>query len=159
MYPEIDVIVDESSFNIEKYKNYIRNCNYIIYFGFDEGAFCVTDAVALNIPVIATKQGYHKDLNLPIGSELHSKANMVYDSIVRHIEVRKKKIASIENYNIEDKKNDKKEFGCAMLRYVRVLFVYNNFIRNTKNLKQDIKQIIKIFFKLNNIKTIKIRRD
>jgi len=49
-------------FSLDIYKTFFTDVDYALYFGMDEGAIGIADAVDAGVPVIATKQGYHLDL-------------------------------------------------------------------------------------------------
>jgi hypothetical protein len=65
-----NIIYDNSSFSPKQYRNYLEQCDYVLYFGRDEGAISILDAGCLSVPVLATRQGYHIDIPLPKGSML-----------------------------------------------------------------------------------------
>lgn len=65
-----NISYDNSHFSVDAYRAYLTRCDYVVYLGTDEGAISVLDAATLGIPVLATKQGYHKDITLPKGSML-----------------------------------------------------------------------------------------
>jgi len=64
-------------FNIKSYRSYLQMCDYVVHFGRDEGATSVLDAATLGIPVLATDQGYHRDITLPTGSLLLDTADAI----------------------------------------------------------------------------------
>jgi hypothetical protein len=67
-----NIIYDDSSFSSVRYREYLQQCDYVLYFGMDEGAISVLDSACLSVPVLATRQGYHLDIDLPKGSMLFS---------------------------------------------------------------------------------------
>jgi len=75
------ITYDQSRFNAEVYEAYIKQSDYVVYYGFDEGAISILDAATLNVPVLTSKQGYHLDINLPVGSFLFSKADEINETI------------------------------------------------------------------------------
>jgi hypothetical protein len=64
-------------FNVESYRSYLDMCDYVVHFGRDEGAISILDAATLGIPVLATDQGYHRDIPLPTGSLLLDTADAI----------------------------------------------------------------------------------
>jgi glycosyltransferase involved in cell wall biosynthesis len=49
-------------FDITKYNELLRSCDYFIYLGLDEGAISILDAVAAGVKVITTNQGFHREI-------------------------------------------------------------------------------------------------
>jgi len=60
-----NILLIDESFSLASYSKYLRSCDYILYPFWDEGAFSIVDSCSLNIPVIVSCQGFHKDLALP----------------------------------------------------------------------------------------------
>lgn len=60
----------EGEFDLDSYKENLDKCDYVLYFGKDEGAISILDAATLNKPIIAIDQGYHSDIPLPFYSHL-----------------------------------------------------------------------------------------
>jgi hypothetical protein len=147
-YKNIFLVYDDGDFNRDAYEKYLKMCDYILYFGFDEGAYCTIDASIFNIPIIVTNQGYHRDIILPIGSELHNTADQVLESVKKHIRVKK---ISMENKNLNSlklfeiiknsNKNNKKNSSLKII--YRMFAINNNFIKKSKHIKQDVKMFIK----------------
>lgn len=81
-YQEINVSYYEGSFDSQIYEHMLRNCDYIVYFGRDEGAISILDAATLGIPVLAVDQGYHKDIALAPGSMLFDCADQILGTIM-----------------------------------------------------------------------------
>jgi len=86
-----NIIYDDSPFSSSQYKSYMQQCDYVIYFGFDEGSVSILDSACISIPVLATRQGYHLDINLPkgsmlflSGSEVLKAAELLIDSFDRN---------------------------------------------------------------------------
>jgi glycosyltransferase involved in cell wall biosynthesis len=71
------ISISAEEFDVEAYRSYLRMCDYVVYFGRDEGAISVLDAATLGIPVLATDQGYHRDIPLPTGSLLLDTADAI----------------------------------------------------------------------------------
>lgn len=55
-------IYHDEEFNLEVYSAFLTECDYVAYFGEDEGAISILDATALGKPVLAVEQGFHRDL-------------------------------------------------------------------------------------------------
>ena len=81
-----NIYIDESQFQLDKYRHYLEQVDYVLYFSVDEGAVSILDAATLNIPVIATNIGYHKELPLAKGSVLCSDGVGVYRIVVNLIQ-------------------------------------------------------------------------
>ena len=64
------ILYDSSGFNKDKYYSYLSQCDFVVYYGNDEGAVSILDASTLNIKVLSTNQGYHKDIPIAPGSYL-----------------------------------------------------------------------------------------
>ena len=60
----------DSEFNVKDYRYNLDRCDYVLYFGKDEGAISILDAATLNKPIIAINQGFHSDIPLSIYSKL-----------------------------------------------------------------------------------------
>ena len=69
-------------FNIKSYRSYLEMCDYVVHFGRDEGAISILDAATLSIPVLATDQGYHRDITLPTGSLLLDTSDAITTGLV-----------------------------------------------------------------------------
>jgi hypothetical protein len=52
-------------FEVETYEELVREVDYVVYFGYDEGAISVADAIACGTRVIVTPQGFHLDYKSP----------------------------------------------------------------------------------------------
>ena len=68
-------------FDVKSYRSYLTMCDYVVHFGRDEGAISILDAATLGIPVLATNQGYHRDIPLPTGSLLLETADAICKGI------------------------------------------------------------------------------
>ena len=55
-------VYHDEEFNLEVYNAFLSECDYVAYFGEDEGAISILDATALGKPVLAVEQGFHRDL-------------------------------------------------------------------------------------------------
>jgi hypothetical protein len=144
-YEKIVASVYSADFDRINYQNQMEKCDYILYFGFDEGAISILDAATLGIPVLATSQGYHLDLLLPKGSLLFDNSAKVVDAVISASLSAKAKCNSLEIDSVMDTFPN----ACqrpSLLHYVKVFFIKNIFIANTKHLIQDIKVILKMFF-------------
>lgn len=79
----------DAAFALEEYEQKLRMCDYVLYFGKDEGAMSVVDAAALGIPVLAISQGFHKDLSLAPGSELFDTTSEILCAVKRLCEAKR----------------------------------------------------------------------
>jgi hypothetical protein len=98
------VIYDKSNFKKKTYETYLKECDYVVNYAFDEGAISILDAATLNVPVLTSKQGYHLDINLPVGSFLFSKADEINE-----------KIQEILDYSFHHEDNDSMDRTLAMI--------------------------------------------
>jgi len=74
-----NLLVDPTTFKYDTYISYMTAATCLLYLGWDEGSMSVLDAVQLDLPVIATSQGFHLDLPLPLGSLLvNDRQSLVY---------------------------------------------------------------------------------
>lgn len=55
-----------SDFIYDKYNDLVKQMDYFLYTGFDEGAMGYLDALAAGVGTIVTPQGYHLDVDCPI---------------------------------------------------------------------------------------------
>jgi glycosyltransferase involved in cell wall biosynthesis len=81
-----NIFYDDSEFSSDSYRSYLTRCDYVIYFGTDEGAISILDASTLGIPVLATKQGYHIDICLPNGSMLFERGEDILSAVLNLLE-------------------------------------------------------------------------
>ena len=104
-----NIIYDKTKFNKNTYIKYHNKCDYVVYFGQDEGAYSILDAAANGKKVISTNQGFHKDINLSIGSHLVNNPIKIIEIIGSLIQDHKKnnKIITLEDC-IEDKNINQK---------------------------------------------------
>jgi hypothetical protein len=122
---------DDSEFELETYKRYLSKCDYVVYFGADEGAFSILDAATLGIPVIAVAQGYHLDIDLPRASLLVNSPKAVLASVKALVEARKARRANDERLLALSKPPQLlKSFTYLRRLYFasRVPFVHNAFL-------------------------------
>jgi hypothetical protein len=140
----------DSDFNKEKYNELLLSCDYVAYFGMDEGAISILDAATLNIPVIATKQGYHLDIELAKGSILFDDGNGVLDHLCNLIKFNSQKSLDVESqlYQIINTKKEKIEKNhLTFINFFTIPFVKNSFRRG-----DDFVYFFKILF--NKIKKL-----
>ena len=145
-YKKIVASVYSENFDKENYQAQMKKCDYILYFGFDEGAISILDAATLGIPVFATNQGYHLDLVLPKGSFLFDKSERVVDAVINVSLSSKAKCNSVGIGSIIDDWANTRQ-PPSLLCYVKVFFIKNIFIESTKHMLQDVTVLIKMFFK------------
>jgi hypothetical protein len=142
-----DIIKDNNSlsydyynddFNVTEYKKNIIKCDYVLYFGRDEGAISILDASTLNIPIIAIDQGYHKDIYLSKYSKLcRSSDEMIQvirdicnSSLKQHLYI---DWNTIVNHFLKEKSKKIPSFS----RYFLIPFVKNDFsIEGKVNIKK-----------------------
>ncbi len=126
----------DGAFDPRRYKAEMLQCDYILYFGVDEGAISVLDGALLGIPVVAVAQGFHLNLNLPKGSVLVNKASeslTIIKAIIRAQEANEK----VNRTLLPDSLIGKKLHHCFFERLIlgmRIVFVWNKFI-NLRNLR------------------------
>lgn len=138
-----NIIVINSKFDAEEYHYYLRQCDYVVYLSFDEGAMSILDSATLGIPVLATNQGYHKDLQLPLGSFLFNDSIDIIrylEDIYCHDHTHSNNLPDIiRNLDFPLKSQ------ISLIKYFSLFFVHNNFIsKSRKNLFLDFKFILKI---------------
>jgi glycosyltransferase involved in cell wall biosynthesis len=126
------------NFDVESYRSYLRMCDYVVYFGRDEGAISVLDAATLGIPVLATDQGYHRDIPLPTGSLLLNTADAICQIIKQLIHSHSGKTSEVTLNDIIEKDDGNR---CSTLEYyiliLRSIFIDNPFYFKTR-FTQDI---------------------
>ena len=66
-------------FKRSEYINYLKKCDYVIYFGKDEGSYSILDSSYLGIKVITINQGFHKDIPFKKGSHLVNKQKEIIE--------------------------------------------------------------------------------
>lgn len=145
-YTNMSVDIFEDDFEVTEYSKKLKECDYVIYFGYDEGAVSILDAATLSIPVIATRQGYHLDIELSKGSMLCDSADEVVSAI--------KNICNAVSDRSEDKLLINIFNQISLLNnvvplwtYLNVFIVKNDFIRNAKHVKEDILIFYKFIIK------------
>lgn len=117
-----------NDFNVKDYKDNIIKCNYVLYFGKDEGAISILDASTLDIPIIAIDQGYHKDIYLSKYSKLCKSSNEMIQTIKNICDHNLKQHSyigwnSIINHFLEERS----KIAPSFLRYFSIPFVKNEF--------------------------------
>jgi hypothetical protein len=55
-------------FEASQYEDLLVEVDYVLYFGFDEGAISISDALACGTKVVVTPQGFHRDYKSPLVS-------------------------------------------------------------------------------------------
>jgi len=130
-------------FNVKNYKKNLNRCDYILYFGKDEGAISILDAATLDIPIIAIAQGYHKDIHLPKYSKLCSSSEEMLQTIKNICTSNSKDTDYLEWGELLDiilkGKNIKKP---SFFRYFFIPFVKNEFSIESQVNIAKIKKII-----------------
>ena len=137
--------INENEFDILEYKKTLNKCDYVVYFGYDEGAISILDAATLGIPVLATKQGYHLDIDLPRGSMLCNTSDeivSIIESLCSAITDSPKDDSLLTIFRNMSTYTKTPSFSA----YVNVFTVKNDFIKKTKHIKNDIKFFIKNTF-------------
>jgi len=139
-----NIIYDDSVFDCGVYKKYMTMCDYIVYFGFDEGAISILDAATLNIPVITTRQGYHMDISMPKGSLLFKSSNEIISCISNMIESIRGSNNIIEPIWLlnDTHSRAKKKYIIWMLRSILIPFKKNPY-----RAKDDFKVFIFVIFR------------
>lgn len=116
------------SFDVQTYKNNIIKCDYVLYFGKDEGAISILDASTLGIPVIAINQGYHQDIPLSKYSRLCQSSNEMIKEIKNICKYSLKKYKYVDWSTIIYRKLEEKvQSTPSILRYFTIPFVKNEF--------------------------------
>lgn len=143
-----DFIYDSSEFNLDKYKMYLNECNYVIYPGMDEGAISILDACYLNIPVITTDQGYHRDLDLAFGSQLCEHPEQIYTTIKQIISANNgSKYSNFEDLdflNLSPTRNDLYSYFYILYNIIITPFKSNPF-RVSNDFRASLSYLIRNF--------------
>lgn len=132
------------NFDSIEYQNNLQRCNYVLYFGKDEGAISILDATILGIPIRATNQGYHRDINLPPYSKLYDNP----DDILTDIEVEIKNLNKYDsntgiNYLSQEIFYDHKYSIFQKIQtFLRLSFVHNHFIYHNNFIKEIFNVVI-----------------
>lgn len=120
-------------FNIKSYRSYLELCDYVVHFGRDEGAISVLDAATVGIPVLATDQGYHRDIPLPAGSLLLDTADAINKVIKQLIHSKSGKVSLITLSSVIETSTGR---GCGDYEYylllLRSIFLNNSFYLKTR---------------------------
>jgi hypothetical protein len=120
-------------FDVDSYRSYLRMCDYVVSFGRDEGAISILDAATLGIPVLATNQGYHRDLPLPTGSLLLDTAAEICKLIEQLIRSKSGEPSLMTLTSVIEKTG---EGRCSIYEYyaliLRSIFVDNPFYLKTR---------------------------
>ncbi len=136
----------DSEFNLQAYKHNLDRCDYVLYFGKDEGAISILDATTLNKPIIAINQGYHGDIPLSIYSKLcQSPKEML--SVIRNVCISATKHYDYIDWGqLVDRSLSAKPIPKpSFLRFFAIPFVKNEFsIEGSVNMKKLTKFLRKI---------------
>jgi glycosyltransferase involved in cell wall biosynthesis len=104
-------VVHSPVFDSNFYENSLANIDLLIYTGLDEGAMSVVDALCAGVPVVATKIGFHLDI------QKHDQL-LFFDDVLELAQVLNKKAAihrelsqilPISNYD---------EYGSKLLNFL-----------------------------------------
>jgi glycosyltransferase involved in cell wall biosynthesis len=148
-YSHANVIIVDQEFKIEDYIKYLDMCDYVVYFGSDEGAISVLDSAARGIPVIATNQGFHQNIDLPKYSVLDKDPANLIRTIKQLSTPRRredgKDIISVVKYN--SLPNNIRSVPLFVFQAIKILFIRNPFLsssvlRNTYDLLNFICRIV-----------------
>jgi hypothetical protein len=129
-------------FEKEKYCELIKSCDYVTYFGMDEGAISILDAATLNIPVIATKQGYHLDIKLAKGSVLFDTGVEVFNFLCNLIESNCQNNSDIKSQLFKIISFEKKLNNYNLFSYFRILII--PFVKNPFRRDDDLLYFLRI---------------
>ncbi|MBL7003855.1 MAG: hypothetical protein ISR69_07515 [Gammaproteobacteria bacterium] len=134
-----------NGFNVKDYKDNLIKCDYVVYFGRDEGAISILDASTLDIPIIAIEQGYHKDICLSKYSKLCKSSNEMI-SVIKGICNQTLKQNSYINWNaiVDNLIKNEQARGPSFFRYFLIPFIKNEFsIEGEVNVRK-LKKILKL---------------
>lgn len=115
-------------FCLENYKQNLDKCDYVLYFGKDEGAISILDAATLNKPIIAIDQGYHSDIPLSPYSRLCQSTDEILKTIERICSFSGKSYSYANWQEIVDQATicgKPKQF--SWFRFLSIPFVRNEF--------------------------------
>ena len=88
----------DPDFSLEKYLSFFEDVDYALHMGIDEGAIGMIDAIDAGVPIIATRQGYHLDVEEGAEGGLFSSYDEL-ERIFKEIEDRKRKLSGlVENW-------------------------------------------------------------
>lgn len=118
----------KGEFNLENYRESLDKCDYVLYFGKDEGAISILDAATLNKPVIAIDQGYHSDISLPFYSRLCQSSDEMIETIENICQANNKHHQYVDWQRIIDGVVvDNAQDKSSLLRLLLIPFVKNEF--------------------------------
>jgi len=136
-FPKLKINYYNNDFDIELYTGLLKKCDYVIYFGNDEGAISILDASTLDLPIIAISQGYHSDIRLSRYSKLCQNSDDMLNTLIDIIDQ-----VSVENtYNswcniIQDSVTGLNSSPVSLFRLMLIPFIKNKFLIK-KNKKQN----------------------
>ncbi len=132
-----------NDFNVKDYENNMIKCDYVLYFGKDEGAISILDASTLGIPIIAIDQGYHKDIYLSKYSKLCHTSDEMNQTIENICTSSLKQHSYIDWNTIVDHilKDESRKIP-SFLKYFSIPFVRNEFSIEGRVTIKKLKKII-----------------
>lgn len=140
----------DGPFDVVEYESCMKRCDYVVYFGRDEGAISILDAATLDIPVLAIYQGYHIDIPLAKGSMLFNHEDEIL-SIIKNIcysaQGEGLKLKNIENLII-----DKADINNSsnLWHIIFIPFINNKFLIRENNLLHTFIYCYRLVFPKNN---------
>ena len=139
-FPNANVDASDAEFEVAEYERRLRECDYVVYFGHDEGSMSVADACALGIPVLATAQGFHLDLALPAGSQLFVSAQEVVEAAWRLCApLGESGCTDDPSALFSSARHAADPRRVSLWRYLRVPLVRNPFLLRGDNLRSSVK--------------------
>ena len=137
-FPDLKITYYNNDFDLGLYTSLLKKCDYVIYFGKDEGAISILDASTLDIPIIAIAQGYHKNIRL----SKYSKLCQDSDDMIKMLKGIIDQVSCQTTYNnwseiIHSSINGLNLKSKSMLRSFLIPFVKNKFlVEHVKRTKQ-----------------------
>jgi len=68
-------------FDHDKYLDILEECDYLLYFGLDEGAMSVLDATQVGLKTIAPLVGFHKEIGIDYPFVIQSELNNIFKKL------------------------------------------------------------------------------
>lgn len=142
-FPNASTVLYEADFDKDTYAQHLKLCDYVVYFGRDEGAISVVDATALDIPVLAIWQGYHADMPLAKRSQLFDSADAIIAATTRLCGCIAASQNTTDPVSLFDGSQLRQEMPgrVSIWRYLWVPFVRNDFLQRKGNLSKTWKFI------------------
>ena len=75
---------DYPKFEHEQYLHILEACDYLLYFGLDEGAMSVLDATQVGLKTIAPLVGFHREIGIDYPFENQEELNEIFKKLAHN---------------------------------------------------------------------------